>query len=130
MRGLKRQKQTIYWSRITERLDGINTVTVYEKPKKLLMSVSATAGTSEEIASGYVPGYDRYITCFDRTFQPKEADVFWVDRMPEINEDGSLILDESGTPTVSPDYVLVKILNSQKSNVARYGIKKIGAENG
>ena len=105
MRGLKRQKQTIYWSRITERLDGIDTVAVYEKPKKLLMSVSATAGTSEEIASGYVPGYDRYITCFDRTFQP------------------NLI------PTVLPDYRLTKILDTSKGNVARYGISKIGADN-
>ena len=109
MRGLKRQKQTIYWSRITERLDGINTVTVYEKPKKLLMSVSVTAGTSEEIASGYVPGYDRYITCFDRMFQPKEADVFWVDKIPELDVDGNLI------PTVLPDYRLTKILDTSKA---------------
>lgn len=123
MRGLKRQRQTIYWSRITERLDGIDTVPVYEKPKKLLMSVSATAGTSEEIASGYVPGYDRYITCFDRTFQPKEADVFWVDKIPELDVDGNLI------PTVLPDYRLTKILDTSKGNVARYGISKIGADN-
>ena len=130
MRGLVRQKQSVYWSRITEELDGIDTTQKYQNPELHRFSVSATAGTSEELASGYVPEYDRYITSFDRNFNPQESDVFWIDRMPEINEDGSLILDESGTPTVSPDYVLVKILNSQKSNVARYGIKKIGAENG
>ena len=77
-----------------------------------------------------MPDYDRYITCFDRNFNPQESDVFWIDKIPEINDDGSLVLDESGKPTVPPDYVLVKIINSQKSNVARYGISKIGSENG
>ena len=130
MRGLKRQKQTVYWSKVTETLDGIDTVPFYSQPQSFKFSVSATAGTSEELASGYVPDYDRYITCFDRNFNPQESDVFWIDKIPEINDDGSLVLDESGKPTVPPDYVLVKIINSQKSNVARYGISKIGSENG
>lgn len=130
MRGLVRQKQSVYWSRITEELDGIDTAQKYQKPELYKFSVSATAGTSEELASGYVPEYDRYITSFDRNFNPQESDVFWIDKMPEISGDGSLVLDESGNPTVPPDYVLAKILNSQKSNVARYGISKIGSENG
>lgn len=130
MRGLVRQKQSVYWSRITEELDGINTAQKYQNPELHKFSVSATAGTSEELASGYVPEYDRYITSFDRNFNPQESDVFWIDKMPEISGDGSLVLDESGNPTVPPDYVLVKILNSQKSKVARYGISKIGSENG
>lgn len=130
MRGLVRQKQFVYWSRITEELDGIDTAQKYQKPELYKFSVSATAGTSEELASGYVPEYDRYITSFDRNFNPQESDVFWIDKTPEISGDGSLVLDESGNPTVPPDYVLVKILNSQKSNVARYGISKIGSENG
>lgn len=130
MRSLIRQKQSVYWSRITEELDGIDTNQKYQNPELHRFSVSATAGTSEELASGYVPEYDRYITCFDRNFNPQESDVFWIDKIPEINEDGSLVLDESGKPTVPPDYVLVKIINSQKSNVARYGISKIGSENG
>lgn len=130
MRSLVRQLQTVYWSRITEEIDGIDSTKHYANPQKFKFSVSATAGTSEELASGYVPDYDRYITSFNRNFNPQEADVFWIDKVPEINEDGSLMLDESGDPTVPPDYVLIKVLNTQKANVARYGISKIGSENG
>ena len=118
MRGLKRQKQTVYWSRATEDLDGIDTIKTYQKPELHHLSVSATAGTPEELSAGYVPDYDRYITNFDRSFKPQIADVFWIDCKPELNE--------SGEPTVPPDYRLKKILDTQKGNVARYGIKYIG----
>ena len=126
MRGLKRQKQAVYWSRVTETLDGIDTTQIYQKPEKHLLSVSATAGTPEELSAGYIPDYDRYITCFDRTFQPQVADVFWIDRKPELDEGGNLILNDDGVLAVSPDYRLKKILDTQKGNVARYGLKYIG----
>ena len=126
MIGLKRQKQTIYWSRVTEDLDGIDTIKTYQKPELHHLSVSATAGTPEELSAGYIPDYDRYITNFDRNFKPQTADVFWIDRKPELSEAGELILGEDGEPTVPPDYRLKKILDTQKGNVARYGIKYIG----
>lgn len=59
MRGLKRQKQTVYWSKITEALDGIDTVPTYSQPQSFGFSVSSTAGTPEEISAGIVPDYDR-----------------------------------------------------------------------
>lgn len=130
MRGLVRQKQKVYWSRITEKTQGLDRIKVYEKPVLFSFSVSSTAGTPEEIAAGIVPDYDRYITSFNRNFHPQEADIFWIDRIPQIREDGSLILDENGEPTVLPDYTLKKILDTQKGNIARYGISKRGNENG
>ena len=98
MRGLKRQKQTVYWSRVTEDLDGIDTIKTYQKPELHHLSVSATAGTPEELSAGIVPDYDRYITVFDRTFKPKEGNVLWIDVVPEIREDGTLILDGDNRP--------------------------------
>lgn len=127
MRGLKRQKQSVYWSKITEEVNGIDTIEVYNKPKKLHFSVSATAGTPEEIAAGIVPDYDRYITSFNRFFRPQEGDVFWIDTVPQVDALGNLVL-EDGIPTTPPDYRLKKILDTQRGNLARYGIKKIGAE--
>lgn len=126
MRGLKRQKQSVYWSRASEELDGIDTVPKYQKPELHFLSVSATAGTPEELSAGYMPDYDRYITNFDRAFQPQTADVFWIDSKPELDEVGNLILDEDGVPAIPPDYRLKKILDTQKGNVARYGLKYIG----
>lgn len=128
MRGLKRQKQTVYWSRVTETLDGIDTAPTYQKPEIHKFSVSATAGTPEEISAGIVPDYDRYITSFDRDFKPEEGDVFWVDAVPKLDVDGNLILSDE-VPVVTPDYRLKKILDTKRGNVARYGITKIGAEN-
>ena len=129
MRGLKRQKQTVYWSKVTEILNDINTVTKYSKPELHNFSVSATAGTPEEISSGIVPDYDRYITSFDREFRPQEGDVFWIDTVPELDYEGDLILTDS-VPTIMPDYRLKKILDTQRGNIARYGISKRGNEDG
>ncbi len=128
MRGLKRQKQSVYWSKVTEALDGIDTVPSYSQPQSFKFSVSSTAGTPEEISAGIVPDYDRYITSFDRDFKPEEGDVFWIDTIPNLDENGNLILEED-IPVVMPDYRLKKILDTQRGNVARYGITKIGAEN-
>ena len=128
MRGLKRQKQSVYWSRVTEELDGIDTIPRYQKPEIYKFSVSATAGTPEEMSAGIVPDYDRYITSFDRDFKPEEGDVFWIDAVPKLDDDGNLILSDE-VPVVTPDYRLKKILDTKRGNVARYGITKIGAEN-
>lgn len=128
MRGLKRQKQSVYWSKVTEELDGIDTVPTYSQPQSFKFSVSSTAGTPEEISAGIVPDYDRYITSFDRDFKPKEGDVFWIDVIPKLDEDGNLILEDD-IPVVMPDYRLKKILDTQRGNIARYGISKIGTEN-
>lgn len=129
MRGIVRQKQKVYWSRATEKMEGLERTKVYETPVIYYFSVSATAGTPEEIAAGVVPDYDRYITSFNRDFQPQEADLFWIDRIPQISEDGSLILNENGEPIVLPDYTLKRVLNTKKGSIARYGISKIGNEN-
>ena len=51
MRGLVRQKQKVYWSRISEKTEGLDRIKVYEKPALYSFSVSSTAGTPEEIAS-------------------------------------------------------------------------------
>lgn len=128
MRGLKRQKQIVYWSKVSEELSDIDTITVYTKPNMYKLSVSATAGTPEELSAGIVPDYDRYITSFERDFKPEEGDVFWVDAVPKLDKDGNLVLKDD-IPAVMPDYRLKKILDTQRGNVARYGITKIGAEN-
>lgn len=127
MRSLSRQKQKVWHSRIEEVQDGINTVFRYQKPIMKKCTVSATAGTPEEISAGVVPTYDRYITSYDRNLGFKETDVFWIDVAPEVDDNGNLVMQEDGiTPVTPPDYTLKKILDTQKGKVARYGISKIG----
>lgn len=127
MRSPSRLKQKIWFSKIEEVIEGIDTVQKYSKPIMKRFTVSATAGTPEEIAAGIVPTYDRYITSYDGDFKPEEGMAVWVDNIPQLDDSGNLVMSEDGiTPVTPPDYMLRKIIDSQKSKVARYGISKIG----
>lgn len=133
MRSRSRDKQKVWFARIEEVVDGIDTVSRYGKPRMKMLSVSTTSGTPEEIAAGIVPDYDRYITrhkikgCPCHNIEIAEGDVCWVDVVPKCDYDGNLVMQEGGvTPLTPPDYVVKRILQSQKQSVVRYGIAKIG----
>ena len=127
MRSPSRLKQKVWFSKIEEVIEGIDTVQKYSKPIMKRFTISATAGTPEEISAGIVPTYDRYITSYDRDFKPEEGMAVWVDKVPQLDDSGNLVMSEDGkTPVTPPDYVLKKILGTHKGKVFRYGISKIG----
>ena len=129
MRSPSRLKQKVWFSKIEEVIEGIDTVQRYSKPIMKRFTVSATAGTPEEISAGIVPTYDRYITSYDRSFCDiaEEGMAVWVDKIPKIDDLGSLVMAEDGiTPITPPDYTLKKIIDTARGSVARYGIKKVG----
>lgn len=129
MRSPSRLKQKIWFSKIEEVIEGIDTVQRYGKPIMKRFTVSATAGLPEEISAGIVPTYDRYITSYDREFckVAEEGMAVWVDKVPQIDDSGNLVMEEDGiTPVTPPDYTLKKIIDTAKGSVARYGIKKVG----
>lgn len=127
MRSLSRLKQFVWFSKVREIQVGIDTINQYSKLIEKKFTISPNSGTPEEISAGIVPTYDRYITSFDRDFKPEEGMAVWVDKIPQIDDSGNLVMSEDGiTPVTPPDYTLKKIIDSQKSNVARYGISKIG----
>lgn len=130
MRCLVRQTQELWFSVKSMGYDGIDEVSKYTKPEMHRFSVSPSGSTPEDYAVGIVPDYDRYITSFDRTFDPIEGTQVWVDVTPELNGDGTLKLDEDGNPTVYPDYTLRRKVDTKKGTVARYLIKKNGDEVG
>lgn len=128
MRSNSRQKQRVWFSKIEEVIEGIDTVQRYSKPIMKRFTVSATAGTPEEISAGIVPIYDRYITSYDREFCKiaEEGMAVWVDKVPQIDDSGNLVMEEDGiTPVTPPDYTLKKIIDTAKGSVARYGIKML-----
>ncbi len=127
MRSPSRLKQKVWFSKVREIQVGIDTINQYSKLIEKKFTISPNSGTPEEISAGIVPTYDRYITSFDRDFKPEEGMAVWVDKIPQIDDLGNLVMAEDGrTPVTPPDYTLKKILDSQKSKVARYGISKIG----
>lgn len=129
MRSPSRLKQKVWFSKIEEVIEGIDTVQRYSNPIMKRFTVSATAGIPEEIAAGIVPTYDRYITSYDREFCEiaEEGMAVWVDVTPQLDDSGNLVMEEDGiTPVTPPDYVLKKIIGTQRGKVFRYGISKIG----
>lgn len=132
MRSPSRLKQKVWFSKIEEVIEGIDTVQRYSNPIMKRFTVSATAGIPEEIAAGIVPTYDRYITryknsCCENDIEYEEGMAVWVDKIPQIDDSGNLVMEEDGiTPVTPPDYTLKKIIDTAKGSVARYGIKKVG----
>lgn len=131
MRSRSRDKQRVWFAKFTEHQDGIDTIQEWSKPIMKKLTASITSGTPEEIAAGIVPNYDRYLTYHKRgcdcDFKPEEGMSVWVDVVPRFDADGNLVMQKDGvTPVTPPDYVLKRILSSQKSVVSRYGIIKIG----
>lgn len=129
MRSPVKDRQLVYFSTITEKKAGIDTIQEYSKPVIAKLTASAGTGAPSQISAGLVVDYDRELTSYDKKLrrQIEEGSVCWVDVTPEIADDGSLVLSADGvTPTVPPDYRVEKIFSTARGKVDVLGIKKIG----
>ena len=130
MRSPVRDRQKVWFSTITEKKVGIDTIQEYSKPIVAKLTVSAGTGAPSQISAGLVVDYDRELTSYNLSLrgQIEEGSVCWVDVIPEIAEDGSLVMSDDGvTPTVPPDYRVDKIFSTARGRVDVFGIKKVGA---
>ena len=130
MRSPVRDRQPIYFSTITEKKVGIDTIQEYSNPIMRKLTVSAGTGAPTQISAGLVVDYDREITSYDKTLRGviREGDAVFVDVEPQLNEDGTLTMGEDGyTPVTPPDYRISAIFSTQKGGVDVFGIKKVGA---
>lgn len=125
MRNATRRKQDIWFVNRTKDDSNIDPAYTYDKPEKRRLSVSSTSGSPAEMNFGILPNYDRYMVSYDRKFQPVEGMYLYIDKTPELDENGMLVLNESNEPTVKPDYILDRIYDTKKGILARYGIKKV-----
>lgn len=125
MRNATRRKQDVWF--VSREKDDSDMVPhyVYGTPEKHRFSVSATSGIPAEMNFGILPTYDRYMISYDRKFKPTEGMYLYVDKVPELDVDGELVLNENNEPTVKPDYILDRIYDTQKGVLARYGIRKV-----
>ena len=133
MRSSVRDRQKVWFSTITEQKVGIDTVQEYSNPIMRKLTVSAGTGAPSQISAGLVVDYDREITSYDKSLRSEveEGSVCWVDVIPEIAEDGSLVMSaDEVTPTVPPDYRVDKIFQTARGRVDVLGIKRIGGSNG
>lgn len=129
MRSPVRDRQPVYFSAITEKKVGIDTIQEYSKPIMAKLTASAGTGAPSQISAGLVVDYDRELTSYNKSLRSEveEGSVCWVDVIPEIAEDGSLVMSaDEVTPTVPPDYRVDKIFSTSRGRVDVFGIKKIG----
>ena len=144
MRSPKRKLQNIWFCDVTETNDGVDLMKTYSKPLKRRFRVSATMGYVRGSAIGWNLLYDRYVDCYDRSFQPPEGTMCFVDIIPVLDKDGNLamkdvpeyeldgtpVLDDDGNPVshkeyiTEPDYIIKRILDTQKGIVARFVISR------
>lgn len=125
MRNATRRKQDVWFVIRTKDDSNIDPAYTYSKPENHRFSVSSTSGSPAEMNFGILPTYDRYMISYDRNFKPVEGMYLYIDKTPELDDDGMLVLNESNEPTVKPDYILDRIYDTKKGELARYGIKKV-----
>lgn len=133
MRSRVRDRQKVWFVTVTEKKVGIDTVQEYSNPIMRKLTVSAGTGAPSQISAGLVVDYDREIVSYSKSLRSEveEGSVCWVDVIPEIADDGSLVMsDDEVTPTVPPDYRVDKIFSTKRGNVDVFGIKRIGGSNG
>ena len=127
MRSKVSDRQKVWFTIVTEKKVGVDTVQEYGKPIMRRLSVSAGTGQPGQISAGLVVDYDREVVNYDHSFTQTEGNAVWVDVVPKLNEDGSLVMSDDGvTPVTPPDYWIKQIFRTQKGNVDVFGIKRYG----
>ena len=129
MRSPVKDRQLVYFSTITEKKAGIDTIQEYSKPIMAKLTASAGTGAPSQISAGLVVDYDRELVSYSKSLRSEveEGSVCWVDVTPEIADDENLVMSDDGlTPTVPPDYRVEKIFSTARGKVDVLGIKKIG----
>lgn len=131
MRSRGRDRQKIWFSSVTEKKVGIDTVQEYGKPIMKKMAVSSGTNMPGQVSAGLVVDYDREVVAYKHDGLRgviREGDAVFVDVEPQLNDDGTLTMGEDGyTPVTSPDYRISAIFSTQKGDVDVFGIKKVGA---
>ncbi len=132
MRQLERERRGVWFSRyegkkqmVDEegRLTGEWAVS-YSKPELVACTVSPRTGNTWGDGFGIGVDCDRTIVVPETGLGIDEACVLWVDVKPELDDDGSVKLDDEENFTVPNDYTVTMVAES--FNFTSIAIKKAG----
>lgn len=81
-------------------------------PTEGYANISAAKGETQTRQFGESETYDKVIVIDNEAPPIDEYSVLWVDTVPQLNEDGSLAVDEEGNVLTPHDYIVKKVAKS------------------
>lgn len=84
-------------------------------PTEFHANISAAKGETQTRQFGENESYDKVVVMDNEAPPIDEYSVLWVDTVPLLNEDGSLVKDEEGNVVTPHDYIVKKIAKSMNS---------------
>ena len=92
-------------------------------PTEFHANISAAKGETQTRQFGENETYDKVIVMDGDAPPIDEYTVLWVDSTPQLDEDGSLAVNEKGESTTPHDYIVKKVAKSL--NVVSLAISKV-----
>lgn len=123
MRMMERNKSRFFYALYKEKTpktDEYGNVTgeyeiIRDNPVEFFANISAAKGETSTRQFGDSETYDKVIV-MDKDAPPiDEYTVLWVDKTPQLNEDGSLATSDEGEIITPHDYIVKKVAKSLNS---------------
>ena len=122
MKCMERNKVRFYYAQYEGREPILNAQSrpsgqykvIYGDPVECYGNLSAAMGETQTRQFGEDESYDKVLVA-DTENPINEYSILWVDTMPELNGDGSLVVDARGEVITSHDYVVKKVAKSLNS---------------
>lgn len=123
MRMMVRNKSEFYYSLYKEKIpktDEYGNVTgeydiIRDNPMKFVANISAAKGETSTRQFGESESYDKVIVMGNAAPPIDEYTVLWVDRTPQVDEDGALALNDDDEVITPHDYIVKKVAKSLNS---------------
>ncbi len=93
------------------------------KPTEFYANISAAKGETQTRQFGENESYDKVIVMDSDAPPIDEYAVLWVDRIPQLNGNGDLAVNEKGEVITPHDYIVKKVARSL--NVVSLAISKV-----
>ena len=123
MRTMERNKSKFFYALYKEKVpktDEYGNVTgeyeiIRDNPVECSANISAAKGETSTRQFGESESYDKVIVMDKDAPQIDEYTVLWVDKTPQVDEDGSLVTNEEGEILTPHDYIVKKVAKSLNS---------------
>lgn len=123
MKCMERNKQSFYYALYESRQeitdDYGNATGQFEiirgNPIQFMANISAAKGETQTRQFGESETYDKVVVMGDDAPPIDEYSVLWIDTVPQLDDSGSLAVDDDGEVITPYDYVVKKVAKSLNS---------------